>query len=1320
VQIDMTDDGIVQVVDLGSTNGSFIDGAPAEGRVTLAPGSVLEVGATMLSLELPSMAQQAGRTRWVDGRLDFNRPPRVTTARSPLAFQLPTAPAVPRKTRLPLAAAVVPVVLGVVMFLLLKQAALLLFIALGPIMAIWTYIDDRRGGRHQFREAARRFNAELADMAEKLESANRQEERDRRGAAPAVPQLVTRARTTAPTLWERRKENSDFLALRVGMGDLPTEFTVKLSESGDEEMQRRSRQLRDRHSTARNVPVVVNLTESAPVGIVGDSDEVAAMGRWLTCQAATLHSPRDLAIMVLATPDDEEAWCWSKWLPHTERLADVLGLTRTVGSKPKDVTRLLSGLQEVIASRLASQRRTPGAAMGDTDPDVLVIVQSELQVSAASLSQVLADGPSVGVYAICLAPSVPELPGECRAVVELERGTSELAVTRTGTGERVERVVADSLDTATAAGVARDLAALRDVTARHQGGELPAAVPLWDLIDASELTAPAIADRWAQNGPGLDALVGVSESGPLIVDLHHDGPHALIAGTTGAGKSELLQTLVASLSARHSPDVLCFLLVDYKGGAAFKDCQRLPQTVGLVTDLDEHLTQRALTSLNAELRRREQILRRGGAKDLAELQHRSPSSSPPSLVIVIDEFATLAKEVPDFVTGIVDVAQRGRSLGVHVILATQRPAGVVTDNIRANTNLRIALRVNDDTESTDVIGTPDAARISRSLPGRGYVRTGHGEVRIFQAGYVGGSHASGSSDELVRVADFLFEPVASGSPVGRLAVGDGAGQTDLQALVDAIERAAQTAKIAPPGSPWLEPLPAVFPVASLETSDPGGALAPGAGLLDEPELQRQRTWFVPLEEHGHLLVYGTAGSGKTTFLRTLAASAASSYSSADLQIYGLDGASRGLLALKALRHCGDVVTVDEVERVERLFAMLDAAIEQRRELLGQFGAGSLAEYRQRATGDSNLPTLLILVDGYGGFRSAFDQVDHGMLVDRLDRQVAEGRALGIHFVITAERRGSVTTALAGLIADRVALRMANADEYATVGLSQAAKGATLPPGRGFVGDGTEVQIAIVGDKPSGSDQARALAELSIRLAELREGDPQAPPVQLLPSQIERQALRPVVAGSLRIPFGVEGLHLSTVEVDLDDVPHFLIVGPDRTGRSSGLCSLALGWQEGSSGLETYALTPRRSPLRDLEGWTQLAAGLGPSEELAHQLADQIADRSETSDPVLVVVDDGDELADGQAATAIERIVRRGRDTGVHVIASAQTHVVHRSFAGWLAELKKLKHGLILQPDVDIDGDLFGVRLPRRSVRSFPPGRGYLTRRGTVQLVQVAN
>ena len=244
---------------------------------------------------------------------------------------------------------------------------------------------------------------------------------------------------------------------------------------------------------------------------------------------------------------------------------------------------------------------------------------------------------------------------------------------------------------------------------------------------------------------------------PFVLDIRQDGPHALVAGTTGAGKCEFLQAFIVGLATMHSPERVTFLLVDYKGGAAFKECVALPHTVGMVTDLDRNEVRRALTSLNAELHHRELLLQAADAKDLLEMERKGHPQTPPSLLIVVDEFAALAKEVPEFVDGVVDVALRGRSLGLHLVLATQRPAGVITGQIRANTNLRIALRMAADDESADVIGSPVAAAIERRLPGRAVARIGPKELVPFQSAYVGGHTVADVQEPLTTARLFGFD-----------------------------------------------------------------------------------------------------------------------------------------------------------------------------------------------------------------------------------------------------------------------------------------------------------------------------------------------------------------------------------------------------------------------------------------------------------------------------------------------------------------------------------------------------------------------------------
>ena len=439
-----------------------------------------------------------------------------------------------------------------------------------------------------------------------------------------------------------------------------------------------------------------------------------------------------------------------------------------------------------------------------------------------------------------------------------------------------------------------------------------------------------IARRWNRAGPDptLRATIGRSADGTVDIDLVRDGPHGLIAGTTGAGKSELLRTLVVSLAAAVSPEHLSFVLIDFKGGATFDVCTRLPHTVGVVTDLDEGLAERALVGLDAEIRRRERLLRTVRADDLT-VYRRNATESLPRLVVVVDEFATLAKELPDFLAALVGIAQRGRSLGIHLLLATQRPAGVVTDDIRANTNLRLALRLHDRTDALDVVGDELPAAFPRGAPGRAALRLGPDELVEFQtASCTGPIRPPGTRLTVDR-------PGADGT-------GGQEAPTELEVLVDAIALAAGITGIDVPSRPWLDVLPAVLD-RGLLMADPGAI-----GVIDDPARQVRRSlrW-----ERGNLLLVGAVGSGTTSTAIVLASTRLRG--SDDVHLYVID--ARGAPELDAfvdVAACGGVIRITEVERIDRLLRRLTDELDR------------------RGVAGGHRPEIVLLVDGLESVRSA--------------------------------------------------------------------------------------------------------------------------------------------------------------------------------------------------------------------------------------------------------------------------------------------------------------------------------------------------------------
>lgn len=1309
--------GTVTLTDAGARNGTRLERRPLAGgeETTLEDGALLRVGRSLLVVEeaVPPPGPAAPQPR--RGFVEFNRPMRVASRLEPFARRFAAPPDdAPRHGRMGLLASLPFALLGIALWLMTGSATMLLFVAATPLMVLLFFVEERWGGKRGQARRRRKFRRRLAGLKRELEAALDDEVRRRRLAAPSPAELLARSRGRLESLWERRRDDEDFLALRIGSADQPAEATVELETGGSEPLREEAELLLAAYATVPAVPVTVPMADVGALGLCGPPDRGGALARCLVLQAATLHSPRDLVLAAALDTERLDAWSWLKWLPHVS--SETTPLEAHLGAGRIEARQVVEDVLRVRNERRAEMQTLVSAAGVRWTPFVLLVVDEPAAPERPLVADLLTDAASYGIGVLWLGCDRRDLPGECGAVVELEDRAGALTHRD---GRTVEDVLVDGVESRLAEEWAMALAPLRDVTAKPAGGGIPDRVGLAELLGVDDLDARWVEKRWRAAPPELAAEIGSAVDGPFPVDLRSHGPHALVAGITGAGKSELLQTLIASLAASYPPTRLTFLLIDYKGGLAFKECVDLPHAT-LVTDLDEHLTQRALVSLRAEQRRREALLREADAKDLPELERRDPRRAPPNLVIVIDEFAGLVEELPEFIEGVVDVARRGRALGVHLILATQRPGGVVSQQIRANTNLRIALRVNEPGESADVIGVADAARISRSRPGRAYALTGHGdrELTEFQAAYSGEASAAADGPREPVVWEFGFGGNGRApAEVVRLA---SESVTDLQRLVRAGRNAAERMGLSPPPPPWLPPLEPIVPLETLpepdrEAADPSAVAV--LGLLDEPERQRQRPFAVDLERDGSLLVFGTSGSGKTTLLRSLAASLAQRSTPQELHVYGLDFATRALTPLEALPHCGGVIPADDEERVERLLAQLRVTLDRRKALFAARGVFTLAELDRGGTAEG-VPRILVLLDGYGGFSDAFFNVRGGELIDAFARLVADGRPLGLHFAITSDRRGAVPNALAAIIPTKVVLRMAEEDEFVALGVSlKTVRGATLPPGRGFVG-GHEVQCAIVGDEPSAEGQVQALDAVGAALR-ARFGPAAAPEIRLLPLKVARAEL-PAPGRPLEAVVGIGNTTLEPVSIDLAE-RHVLVVGPYRSGRTSALRIMAESLRKSAPSVELHLLSPRRNWLSEPGLWTSVAVGVEECEAAVERLSELVlTGRSGGSDePLVVVLDDGDELADSLAGQSLATIVRRGRDVGVRVVAAVERQVVLSTFSPWLVELRKEKYGLLLEPDLMVDGDILGVQLPRRTNPVFPPGRGFLVDRGTFELVQLA-
>jgi S-DNA-T family DNA segregation ATPase FtsK/SpoIIIE len=1304
---------------LDDKNGTGIDGQPVgHDPEPVRPGQLIAVGSSLLAIAVPDderAVTQPGNASDPLGRR-LNRPPRMSTGVAKRIVLDFVAEPVPRQRisswLVALIAPAVSIVAGLSVALFTGQWFFLLIGLGGFAVPLVTQVTSSRGAKQSSRQAQRDFKSASATLNRRLTDLLFAEQQRRRAELPDPAELLMIAAGPGVRLWERLPDDDDFLQLRVGWADLPADSVEIRRPAGELPAEPAP----EPETVVRQVPASIALPAVGVFGVAAKRDTGRALLAWAVCQTAVLHSPADVQLVLLTR--DPQAWEWIRWLPHLRPLPGS-GALAAIGTDKASCADRVAELKDLVGNRLAaSQPRESGhrAAL----PAVLVVLDGSYRLrQLAGLDSVLADGASVGVYSICLDEDRNQLPRECRAELIVDRAGRRKATLRDQRGivdiGKIDEAGADWADQ-----VARALAPIRASSADGQG-DLPDQIRILDLWRMSSPTSPGVAGKWASAGRTTAVPIGWSQTGTFVLDIARNGPHMLVAGTTGAGKSEFLQALVASLAIGNSPQAMVFILIDYKGGSAFARCTDLPHVVGYLTDLDEHLAVRALKSLTAESEYRERMLLAAGCKDI-EAYHAAgePRGPLPRLLLAIDEFRFLAEKMPDFLGRLADVVARGRSLGIHLVLATQRPAGVVTGDIRANAGLRVCFRVEDPDDSTVVIDVPDACLIEKKSRGRGYVRTERGAFTPFQGGYVGGLRPDLPA-ELASLTVTERPISALGAAVGAKDAGPSArsvdeGSTDLAALVSAI---AATGQLPPPHRPWLDPLEPAIALGELRdrhARDPRTGIV--FGLQDRPDRQIREEITFRLDQGSHLLVVGPAQSGRTTLLRTIAAGLATDWSPADAHLYILDCDAGGLAPLARLPHCGAVVRRTERERAGRLLDRLAAELGRRQDLIAGRGYASVTEQRRAAPAAERLPYLVLMLDRWEGFLADLGLVDNGRLLELVLRLLNEGASAGLRVIITGDR--TALSRLPSSMPSRLALRMTDPNDLAHAGAPRDAMPADPPPGRGItLPGGVEFQVAFVGLDADGAQQNAALESI---IKEAVEAHPVVAPAPFRVDQLPRRVTAEVAltldensgSGLFRPVVAVGGDELRALRIDLNRFPAFAIAGPLLSGRSTALLVTAQSLVR--DGASILCLAPRESPLRRLDGSPGVLAVLtsdNPSQTEVVRLLDA------APGPVAVLVDDAEALSHAPIGELLAQVPTEGRTRGHALVIAGTSSEFQRYQRGFTAAARQYKCGLLLTPESPMQGhELFVARLPRSGAFDGPEGRGYLITTGQPLLVQV--
>ncbi len=1342
----------IEVVDLNSANGVLVDGVAVQ-RVRIEEGEPFVIGGTTLVLRLvrtfdgtPSEEPIIER----GGGLLFNRSPRVEVRYPGTLFKVPRLPTEKIGRLFPWPILIAPILMGMALYALNGNPRSLLMIVMTPLMAFGNIINQTAQSKKGENHEILLFERQYEQLEEDFFRGKPEEEAARNAEAPPVAEVFDHAMRLGPLLWTRRPEHWNFLALRLGTCRLPARNRIDDQDSpeGLPDFIDRVDRLRERYAFVDDVPVFETLADAGSVGIAGAQGPVADTMRGVAVQLFGLHAPNDVVAVAFA----DSAWTpeleWLKWMPHTSSERSPFRDMALADSAPTSAA-LLSTLEEHVSRAVASSgsgeprgpfkedwnpllygtdvARAAGEHKSTPPISVIVFVTNDAPVDRGRLTEVLERGADHGVHAVFVSPTVESLPAVCRSYIDVTTGLEDAQVGLVRNGEHFEHVRVEGVSNAYMQMLARRLSPVVDAsTVVHDASDIPGSVMFLQLVDPAIAEDPQVViERWRQNNTIVDrsptprprlkksgtlrAIIGQGASDAMALDLRTQGPHALVGGTTGAGKSEFLQAWVLGMAAAHSPDRVTFLFVDYKGGSAFADCVELPHCVGLVTDLSPHLVRRALTSLRAELQHREHLLNRKKAKDLLELEKRQDPECPPALVLVIDEFAALASEMPEFVDGVVDIAQRGRSLGIHLIMATQRPAGVIKDNLRANTNLRIALRMADEADSRDVVDDDIAASFPASIPGRAIAKTGPGRLVPFQSAYAGGWTTDDESTTAdVRVAELRFGASGEWEPDGLVESDvheEDLGPNDQKRIVSTLINAADRAQLQRPRRPWLDDLATVVDLTDL--TNEGDTRIPIA-LTDIPEKQLQQSAVFLPDRDGSMVVYGTSGSGKSTLLKTIATAAGMRPDLGRVQVYCLDFASGALGALSVLPHVGSVVDSGDVERIQRLFRTLDAEMDRRAAAFSAASAASVQEYRELR--DPRMPRILVLIDNYPEFKKDWEMAPgRGPFYRIFMRILGEGRTLGIHTVITADRGNAVPSAVAANISRRVILRMGDPSQYMLLGAPRDVLDEQSNPGRAVV-DGHEAQIAVLGGTTNVVEQTKALAALGDRLR--AQGVRDLPEIGALPTLVPADEMPATVDG---MPvFGVADDTLAPH--GFEPIGSFVISGPPASGKTNALRSLVTAMERFDPNIRMYHFGSRRAELKDFRPWVRSATKPEDEKELATELAELVV--AENPDArILIVIEDVPHLADGPADRPMRALLQAMNNSDHLLIGEAEITRASGSI-GVLGEWKTGRQGIVLKPDTYDGEGIFKTPFGRVKRSDFPVGRGIFVQAGRAVTMQM--
>lgn len=1230
--------------------------------------------------------------------------------------------------------------------------------------------------RYRKRQADQIENARISKYALYIEQAeqflqelHQQEHQRLMETCPSVEECAYFVQNSSYRLWERMPKHADFMLVRVGLGDVPLPNQilvddVKLS-AVDDPLRDEPARLLKAFSRIANAPVTLNLREETIVGILG-SDVAVSLAHSILLQLAALQSYHDVRIAVLTDESDHSKWAWARWLPHVFSSEDRQ--LRMVVSESQSVQEVLNHLDEVLLMR-AEQSEHPNTSTDDSQsiplPHYVVFcTRPELLENKPILRHMLTR--PMGMTLVLLAHSMEELPKECSFVLNATEKDESIF-----SSEGDVRVLKyEYPNPALLQSFSHMVAPLR-LRDSEENAAIPTMVSFLNLYGVRSVDQLDIWRFWNENHvyEGLRSTIGLrAGSQPFVLDISDKchGPHGLVAGTTGSGKSVMLQTYILSLAVNYHPDQIRFILIDYKGGGMADAFRELPHVTGIIDNLQTGNTiSRALASIQGEIHRREKIFRESGVSNIDDYNrfyYDDPAEERlPHLIIIVDEFAELKEDQSDFMQELVSASRVGRSLGLHLILSTQKPSNSVSDEIWANSNFRICLRVQNRSDSMEMLHRPDAAYLKNR--GRCYVQVGNDEIfEQAQTSYSGMVYNPNepSEAELPHLLDNAGRLVSVKRSKVKTEVRE---QTEMDVVLKRIILTAQEHNLPATHHLWMDEMPFAIFLDTLrqnngedvqsfwEEPNAGQELKAIFALGDDVMNQNQFTLWLDLMMGRNHMIVGMASTGKTTMIQTLVMSFALRYSPVALHMYILSLSSRTLGGLAELPHVGEVVFYEEGNELRRLLRMLEQENQRRRALFAEASTDSFLEYNRSCQIKGKLPEPSIIV-----FADRFEQLsemlaDDEVFLSLLYGLIREASARGIFFVVSAMRVAEIPYKVRDCFRG-IALQINERGDYTdVVGMRMPVEMPNIAsvPGRGLVRKEDrlyEIQVALAGRSAADGVRAEEISALCGRMNASWSGPrpagiPRIPEHPTLLDLVNAPGYGKIEADPWDFAFAYSTSTGLPEQIQLDKSHCFLITGAKLSGKTNLLQLIARLWARRNARIyvvgdgfwtefcrqiqaELYDSFQKGTPWERFVSWLNQERQIRKERRRTAKLSGSAAldELARGFEPIVLLIDDLEKLiaeSPENVRLFFASLCSAGAKYGIYLFAT----ISHNAYGQTrllepLATLARQQRGVALGGRLNVC-DPWNVQIPFSTKNlAFPVGEAYLINNGDVSRILI--